>query len=149
MNSSNSAIGKPKAFDQEADLIRAAEAEVAALAESFTVWVKEDLEKAEAEFDRAKARPGENEDDIRKIFTVCHDIKGQAGSFGYSLMTQIGGSLCDAIREGGGADEERLKVIEGHLKAMKFIVDREITGDGGEVGQKLLYKLRQLAQQIS
>lgn len=149
MTPSDSAIGKPKAPDQAADLIRAAEAEVAELAENFTVWVKEDLDKAVAEFERAKVKPDDNEGEIRKIFTVCHDVKGQAGSFGYSLMTEIGGSLCDTIRDGGGADEEMLKVIEGHLKAMKFIVDRDITGDGGDVGQKLLHKLRQLARQVS
>lgn len=145
---SHLAAGNPNTGGDD-DIIPAAEAEVAALAENFTVWIKADLEKAVAEFERAKTKPGDNEDEIRKVFTVCHDIKGQAGSFGYALMTKIGGSLCDTIRGGGTADEGKLKVVEGHLAALKFIVEREIKGDGGDIGQKLLQKLRQLAEQIS
>ena len=41
-----------------------------------------------------------------------------------------------------------LKVIEAHLTAIKFILDRDIQGDGGAVGKQLLAKLRSLAEPV-
>ena len=54
-------------------------------------------------------------------------------------MTNIGASLCDYIRDGGPASDAKLKVIEAHLTALEFVIDREIKGDGGEA---LLDKLK-------
>lgn len=129
--------------------LEAAEAAVAALAESFTTWVRNDLDRLKAEFERANAAPGANRENIAEIFSICHNIKGQAGSFGYTLLTRIGASLCEHVRDAGDASQASLKVIQGHLMAMEFIVDREIDGEGGEVGQKLFKKLQYLAQQTA
>ena len=35
-----------------------------------------------------------------------------------------------------------MKVIEAHLTAPEFVIDREIKGDGGEAGEALLDKLK-------
>jgi hypothetical protein len=69
-------------------------------------------------------------------------VKGQGSSFGFHLMTHIGASLCDYIREGGPASEAKLKVIDAHLSALEFVLERQIKGDGGDAGQGLLDKLK-------
>lgn len=138
--------GNPGPGNSVDDMLLEAEAAVAELAKNFTTWVQDDIKAALDALNRAKQNQAGNNGEIEEIFSICHNIKGQAGSFGYDLMTKIGGELCDLIRDRKAAAEaDLLKAIEGHLSALKFLAARGIDGDGGEIGQKLVVKLRQLA----
>lgn len=144
MTTQSSAQAKPNESDQDAAIAaaEAAEAAIAALAENYVVWVRDDLKTARDAFVKAGETLPDNSAAIAEMFAVCHNIKGQGGSFGYQLMTNIGGSLCDFIRDGGSVSDAGLKVIEAHLAALEFVIDRQIKGDGGDAGQGLIQKLR-------
>lgn len=130
--------------DDIPEAVRNAEAAVAALAENFAEWMRADLDKALAALAGAKDSHPDNADQVREIHEICHNIKGQGGSFGYDLITDVGKSLCDYIHDAGSASDRKLKVVEAHLTAIRFIVDRDIKGDGGPVGEQLQAKLRGL-----
>ncbi len=132
--------------DDLPEAVRKAEAAVAALAQNFTEWMRADLDKALAALAKAKDSQPENAGHVREIFDVCHNIKGQAGSFGYNLITHVGKSLCDYIHDAGSASEQKLKVVEAHLTAIGFVLDREIQGDGGPVGKQMQAKLHDLTE---
>ncbi len=132
--------------DDLPEAVRKAEAAVAALAENFTEWMRADLDTALASLAKAKDSQPDNAGHVREIFNVCHNIKGQGGSFGYDLITDFGQSLCNYIRDAGSASEQKLKVIEVFLTAIRFILDREIQGDGGQVGKQLQARLRDLTE---
>ena len=137
------------ALDDDDDLpeaVRKAQEAVAALAENFTEWMRADLDTALASLAKAKDSQPDNASHLRDIYSVCHNIKGQGGSFGYDLITNVGKSLCDYIHDTGSASARKLKVVEAHLTAIKFIVDRDIQGDGGQVGKQLQAKLRSLTE---
>ena len=80
-----------------------------------------------------------------EIANVAHDIKGNGGSFGYDLMTAIGGSLSTFCRAIGGSGAEigdaRLEVIRVHIDAMKMVIDHGLEGDGGETGADMVAML--------
>lgn len=132
--------------DDIPDAVREAEAAVAALAANFTEWMRADLDSAHAALAEAKQSLPENAGPVRQIHEICHNIKGQGGSFGYDLITQVGESLCDYIHDAGSVSERKLKVVEAHLTAIKFILDRDIQGDGGPVGAQLQAKLQTLKE---
>ena len=138
------------AFDDDDDdddlpeAVRKAQEAVAALADNFTEWMQGDLDTALASLAKAKESQPDNASHLSDIYAVCHNIKGQGGSFGYDLITNVGKSLCDYIHDAESASERKLKIIEAHLTAIKFILDRDIKGDGGEVGEQLQAKLRSL-----
>lgn len=135
--------------DDASDPVRDAEAAVAALADSFLEWITEDIDRARAALNAAGEKPGENADEINAVFEVMHNVKGQGSSFGYNLLTMIGGSLCDYIRElSGTADEQQVKVIAAHFAAIDFVLEKSIQGDGGEVGVQLESKLKQLIANV-
>ena len=135
--------------DSGSDPISEAEAAVAALADSFVEWITEDIGRAKEALEHAKTAPGDNREDLRAIFEVVHNVKGQGGSFGYNLLTKIGGSLCDYIREAtSSADEKQLKVVAAHFAAMDFVLEKKILGDGGDIGKQLLGKIAQLIANI-
>ena len=97
MNSTAAAepLSSPSDEDDVPDAVRAAEAAVAALADSFLEWIGEDIGRAKEALAAGQEKPGDNQPELRAIFEVVHNVKGQGGSFGYDLLTKIGGSLCD------------------------------------------------------
>jgi len=85
---------------------------------------------------------------LRKdIFAVAHDLKGMGGSFDFQLMTDAGSTLCVYFRsteEHGGLDDN---LLETHIKSMRTIIDNNITGDGGPMGEKLMSHLKSMVEQ--
>jgi hypothetical protein len=73
-----------------------------------------------------------------------HNIKGQGASFGYPLVTRIGQSLCRLVAPGRALDEAGLKLAQAHLDALKLVLEKQIAGKGGEVGDKLAARLESL-----
>tara|TARA_R110002126_G_scaffold63684_6_gene163212 strand:- start:3935 stop:4402 length:468 start_codon:yes stop_codon:yes gene_type:complete len=151
MNSTAAAepLSPPSDEDDVPDAVRAAEAAVAALADSFLEWIGEDIGRAKEALAAGQEKPGDNQPELRAIFEVVHNVKGQGGSFGYDLLTKIGGSLCDYLRvEAASADEKQLKVIAAHFAAMDFVLEKNIQGNGGAIGEQLTGKVAQLVANI-
>lgn len=151
MDSTASAQPLSPAGDDEdvRDAVRDAEAAVAALADSFLEWINEDIGRAKEALARAQDKPGDNQPELRAIFEVVHNVKGQGGSFGYDLLTKIGGSLCTYLRdEAASADEKQLKVIAAHFAAMDFVLEKNIQGSGDAIGDQLTGKVAQLIANI-
>ena len=131
------------------DPVADAEAAVAALADSFLEWITADLDKAKQALETAKEKPDANQAELREIFGVVHNVKGQGGSFGYDLLTKIGGSMCDYLRsETATASEKQLKVIAAHFAVIDFVLEKNIQGSGGDVGTQLIGKIQQLVTNI-
>lgn len=84
----------------------------------------------------------------RLLRKKAHDIKGQAGSFGYLLATDVAQSLVRAVipildefdRRNYRAIALRA-LLSAHVDALKLISDQRIKGDGGAEGRELLGEL--------
>ncbi|MFC7048128.1 hypothetical protein [Emcibacter nanhaiensis] len=81
---------------------------------------------------------------LEQLYDLSHNIKGMGGSFGYHLMTDVGGSLCSYLRKVDPAETASFKIINAHLKAMDLIISDDITGAGGHAGQKLVAQLKSM-----
>jgi CheY-like chemotaxis protein len=80
---------------------------------------------------------------------IMHNIKGQAGSFGFGLITSIAALGQELTRPMGG----NTKLVHRHhegvqrsvvalVQAMRLVLQNGIRGDGGSIGERLLEKLR-------
>jgi chemotaxis protein histidine kinase CheA len=118
-----------------------AEAQVAVVAAGFAEWVAQDLAVAQAEVDKLEKGDGDQQS-VRTIFRIVHDIKGQGGTFGYNLATTIAAPLCDFIRSATQLPTAaQLGVIKGHLMALDVVIRKNIKGDGDDMLQGLVEKL--------
>jgi hypothetical protein len=77
-----------------------------------------------------------------KLVVIVHDIRGQAGSLGYPLATDVARSLGIVLRNDPAKIATLLPVIDAHVGALNAIAARAITDDGGKLGAELMAGLR-------
>lgn len=69
-----------------------AEAALGNLAADYPRWLEADLDRAA----HCLTPPA----DVERIYTILHDIKGQAGTFGHPLVSVLAQRLCLGVKQG-------------------------------------------------
>ncbi|MBF0248251.1 MAG: Hpt domain-containing protein [Alphaproteobacteria bacterium] len=87
-------------------------------------------------------------DKRKHLFLLVHDLKGQAGTFGYMLITVIGNDLCRFIERPVALRFRCLKVMSFFVDAMKRVCDEKMTGDDPARGQKIIDALHAMTQKV-
>jgi chemotaxis protein histidine kinase CheA len=139
--------GGPGAVDL--DTLNRAEAVITEMTDNYLEWVAEDLAKIHQALEDLKAEKKDHKDALARIFQLSHDMKGQGGSFGYTLMTILGGNLCHIVEKLEDAGSAEVEVIQLHIDAMDLVIAKQMKGDGGEEGEQLLKGLGLVAAKIS
>lgn len=113
---------------------------LASLGNEYLSWVHDDLQKLQDIYDRlAATSAAEAKPVLQEVFALVHDMKGQGGTFGYTLVTIVGNMLCRLIER----LEDRwrtsyLAVIKVHVDTLRLIIAKEMAGDGGKEGEHML-----------
>ncbi|MEQ9517926.1 MAG: Hpt domain-containing protein [Parvibaculum sp.] len=119
-----------------ADRLALAQAAIMELAGDYKSQLRDDvgsLKKIWAETDKTSPSPTH----IREIFALAHNLKGQAGSFGYELVTKIAASLCELTRDDPDCSV-RVPALDKHVRILDQVVAKDVKGDGGETGAKII-----------
>lgn len=125
--------------DKEAVVVRA-EAAVSALAAEYRSWAQADLVKLRGILADLRANPADA-DTLRRMYSVAHDMKGQAATFGYPLLTRIGHALCRFLEDEPSLGEHNLDHLSVLIEAVATVLERRLDGEGGNEGRTLLYRL--------
>lgn len=125
-------------------VLERAEDAVRRLAAGYTEWVQADLARLDAAYAAIAAAPVCGPEHLEPLLNAAHDIKGQGGSFGYPLMTRIGGSLCRYVERLDDPAAIDLALVDAHRQAMRAIVDNRMKGDDDPVGRQITERLRAL-----
>lgn len=92
---------------------------------------------------------------LRELIRRLHNVKGQAGMLGYPLLGELAGRMHDLLREYERdttacaplqADVARLATVV--VAAMKLVGDRQIRGNGGSTGAKLMAQIGAFANPL-
>ena len=140
-------VGGPLKLDPR--LLTKAEKQVAELKLSYGDWVEADLDKLTIALGKLKDRSESAAEHLAVIEGTAHDIKGQAGTFDYPLLTLIAASLCDMLRDADAIEDRQIGLIAAHIDAIGNIVRRRIQGDGGDLGKRLLLRLQTAVRKVS
>ncbi len=125
----------------------AADAVIDNLAEEFVNRLPEELQRILSALTELIDEPGE-ETHKTALFRLVHDLKGQAGTFDYNLISIIGNDLCRFIERPIPMTPRRLKVAGYYVEAMKVVAEKQITGDGGEFGMRMVDTLHSMTQKV-
>ncbi|CCG40196.1 Hpt domain-containing protein [Magnetospirillum molischianum] len=126
------------AVDPEA--LKRAEAALAALEHIYIEWAEADCARLDAAWTAWVSGTDHDDSGLRRLFSVAHDMKGQAATFGYPLIGELGNRLCrliEAVEAGEGGLDERTR-LAALVAATGRVIRERISGDGGAVGAALL-----------
>lgn len=84
-----------------------------------------------------KVSAGQRGEYMSRIASIALNIQGLGNTFGYELMTQFGRSLRRFAWTLDSATDAQLLIVKAHIDTMRFVMARDIRGDGGAVGKEL------------
>ncbi len=131
-----------------------AEAAIKKLSVEFDDWLKVEVDRLIA------ARKMVDAEGIagpagEEFFRVAHDLKGQATTFGYPLVTATCASLCTMFDKLGNLEDlpenisERFKLLaDHHVDTVKALVAHNVKNTEHPVGRKLAEELNLVTQQF-
>lgn len=137
-------VVKGKGWDIKVIQQRADEATEGLLAD-YLVHARSELDAIENAMAVAQSASKEERDEaLRVVRKVAHEMRSEAGTLGYPLITRIGASLCDYIDGAGDLDAVQLKAIAIHADAMRVVITDNMAGDGGDEAKQLLAGIENL-----
>ncbi len=122
--------------------IMSAESKITKMLPQYLQWANNDISNLRSLLEEIAQTPDKSTEILKRMFTISHDMKGQGGSFGYSLITQVAGSLCEYVKVLERMNDTNIKVTKLHINAMDLILREHLTGDGGLKGQEILQQIK-------
>jgi len=105
--------------------IERAEKALEELSENFDDWLCEEIGTLVAARDvvSKSGLEGENRD---KLYRAAHDLKGQADTFGYPLITVVCASMCKLMETIEDANQIPMELIDQHIDAIRVFASGKI-----------------------
>lgn len=94
-----------------------------------------------------KAEPA-SEDARKKLFGLVHDLKGQAGTFDYMLLTVVGNDWCRFIEHADPITPRHLQVMDFFLDALNRIAEQRMTGFDEALANRMIETLHAMTQKV-
>ena len=110
----------------------------------YEARLQTELENLLAEYEEMRASKNFNLDDLHD---KLHEIRGEAGTFGYDLVSDIGKLLCEMLVPIGEVRPNDDRAIHTHIKAMHTVVAQKVTGAGPEVAKQIVRGLTTIVDQ--
>lgn len=116
-----------------------AEAALAGLSGRYLDWATADSVRLRDCLDEALKPGADLAALLPRLFTISHDMKGQATTFGYPLVSELGNRLCRLIEEAGPTPAPEVLDHAARLAdGMARVIAERLEGDGGAAGRTLL-----------
>ncbi|MBR0641573.1 response regulator [Plastoroseomonas hellenica] len=117
---------------------------LASLAESYEARLPQEIALLEATATKLLAGGTLLEAQLQGLLHRLHIVKGQGGTLGYPLLSDIAAHAHDVLRlvlhrpeAGAPHQEEVVKLVSVCVASMKLVAERKLRGEGGVAGEKL------------
>jgi hypothetical protein len=131
------------------ELFKLAEARVEKLKDEFVQILKKECDRL-LDFVKKTESPdaADRAAGIKGLRRVSHELRGQGGTFGYPLVSQIGDSLVKYLDANEVFNAPEIKILHAHVDAIRAVSAADIKGDGGDVGRALLGELSRILDKV-
>ncbi len=120
---------------EETEAIDNAELAMDAMSDKFKQWLGDEVEK----FDQCRKNmvKERNETHMAALHVVAHDVKGQAETMGFPLITLVSASLCKLIEVWENPKKFPLDQLNSHVDTIKIMLAQDIRSKDHKLGKKL------------
>lgn len=137
-------LGNEKPLELDESLIAQASAAIKELEQNYEQWLAADISSLSEAYDAALRKPADCQTHFDAMAEHAHNIKGQAGTFGYDLVAEIANSLNGFVHDRREATALDIEIVSAHIQALRVVHAQQLRGDGGKIGEELLKSLRQV-----
>src|ERR1700722_4108034 len=131
------------AAEEGDDPVARAEAALADLSSEFSTWMEAECVRLETARQNVK-NEGFTKKTHEVLFRAAHDIKGEAGTFGYPAIAGVANSLCRLIEHSPDMAQIPLGLVDQHVDAIRAITREYARSDLLEVADRLTKRLREV-----
>jgi HPt (histidine-containing phosphotransfer) domain-containing protein len=135
------------AGDVSDDPVARAEAALAELSSEFSGWMDAECDRLEAARQDAK-RDGFTRKTHDTLFRAAHDIKGEAGTFGFPAVVGVAESLCRLIEHTPDMQRIPLPLVDQHVDAIRAVVREYARPDLLGAANALTKRLREVTDEF-
>ena len=125
-----------------AEVFERAQAVIDRLSIEYRERAQSDLENLYVTMDLAQTEEAERQEHLQKIRAVLHDMRGQGGTFGLPLVTQIAKSLGTYLKSGEAAENPSFEIAQAHFEAIRHVLAENISDQNSERGRQIVEDLR-------
>ena len=114
-------------FATDLEAVAPTEAIVASMSEEYLEWLRGDLDKLDKTLSEARGSVRA----VDQLRRKAHDIRGQGGSFGFPLISQVADALHKVIvSQDDMLSAEGETLARGLFGALRLVVERQARGNG-------------------
>jgi HPt (histidine-containing phosphotransfer) domain-containing protein len=129
------------------DPVARAEAALAELSSEFSGWMDSECDRLEAARQDVK-RDGFTQKTHDTLFRAAHDIKGEAGTFGFPAVVGAAESLCRLIEHTPDMQDIPLALVDQHVDAIRAVVREYARADLIDAATALTRRLREVTDEF-
>jgi HPt (histidine-containing phosphotransfer) domain-containing protein len=129
------------------DPVARAEAALAELSSEFSGWMDSECDRLEAARQDVK-RDGFTQKTHDTLFRAAHDIKGEAGTFGFPAVVGAAESLCRLIEHTPDMQHIPLALVDQHVDAIRAVVREYARADLIDAATALTRRLREVTDEF-
>jgi HPt (histidine-containing phosphotransfer) domain-containing protein len=129
------------------DPVARAEAALAELSSEFSGWMDSECDRLEAARQDVK-RDGFTQKSHDTLFRAAHDIKGEAGTFGFPAVVGAAESLCRLIEHTPDMQHIPLALVDQHVDAIRAVVREYARADLIDAATALTRRLREVTDEF-
>lgn len=127
--------------------IEAAEQAIEQLSSEFGDWINIELDRLTKTIVNLR-QDGWQEEHADQLYTITHDLKGQATTLGYPTITEICDTLCNLLETIPDKQRLSLNVVEIFITSIKTIIDQCERNEENQKAKAISLGLRQMALKI-
>ena len=110
--------------------------------------LRKDLQSLQASINAVVEASTVDQASIDRIYALLHNSKVQGEELNFSLVSNICALACGILQRTRAPDPETWRAVKAHIDALTIIVDYNVAGDGGPLGQRMIEELRGLAKAV-
>jgi HPt (histidine-containing phosphotransfer) domain-containing protein len=128
------------------DPVACAEQALFELSGDFARWMESECARLDAA--RRAVAAGFTDQTRDELFRAAHDIKGEAATFGFTLVEPVAASLCRLIEHSPAPARIPRALLDQHVDGILAIVHRNDEGNSERKAQLLAQRLRQVTEEF-
>jgi len=110
--------------------------------------LRNDLRSLQTAIDSVVGAPTVEQALIDRIYGLLHNSKVRGEELNFNLVSNICSLACGILQRTRTPDESTWRAVKAHVDAITIVVEYNVSGDGGPLGQRMVEELRGLAKAV-